>query len=115
MVAICFFMMSPFLKFALPLSLKRAGADLTATRSLYRCQRILPRTSAKRTMRFGGSLLASARSLHGCRFRSRHRGSHPPLFFRRELENIIGQQFAMVSSEAVEGRRRGPGEDPLVV
>src|SRR2546429_6393430 len=44
---------------------------------------------------------------HGCR--------NPPLFFRRELEDVIGQQLAMIFVVALERWRRRTRKNPLAI
>lgn len=75
---------------------------------------ILPRTSARRMVRFQYRLLSRCRVRHG-RLGSRHGGGNAFLFFRRELENVIGEEFTMISVEAVKRWRCRTGKDPLVI
>jgi len=65
-------------------------------------------------MRFDRSLFAIAFHLHRC-FRSWHGRRYLPLFFRRQLEDVIRQKLSMVSRIALERGRGWPGEYPLMV
>src|SRR5580700_2411981 len=71
---------------------------------------ILPRTSAHHMQRRRRRLPVIAGTLHG-RFRMRHRRRHTPLFFRSQLEDVIGQQLAMIAVVPVKCRRRRTGEN----
>jgi hypothetical protein len=62
---------------------------------------ILPRTAARRWMRFHGSLFQVALRLQGG-FRMRHGCCHSTLLLGRELEDVIREQFAMISRIALE-------------
>src|SRR6185312_14066355 len=44
-----------------------------------------------------------------------HGSRHPPLFFRRELEYVVNQQFTVVFVISLERRWRRTGEDPVIV
>jgi hypothetical protein len=65
-------------------------------------------------MRFNRCPFAIGWTLYG-RTSAWHRGCHVALLFRRELEDVIREQLAMISVISVECWWRWPGEDPLVV
>src|ERR1700692_4678271 len=76
---------------------------------------ILPRTSAGRFMRLCRSVLVLARLAGACRLGPWHRRCYFPLFLWRQLEDVIGEQLAMIARITLERWRRRPSEDPLIV
>src|SRR5579871_6654930 len=76
---------------------------------------ILFRSASSSVARSQGSLFACTHRLKRSGLGPRHRRCHSPLFLRRELEDVVGEQLPMVSIIAVKARRRRPGEDPAII